>query len=92
MIFFPLAVDGLVELLGDVEAVHHRLGVREQLAAGGVERRAHVGPVRLHPLPLLLRQLPQALLGRRLVAAVGHGQHLGPLGCATSDNVGRFKG
>ena len=43
MIFFPLAVDGLVELLGDVEAVHYRLGVGEQLAAGGVERRAHVG-------------------------------------------------
>jgi hypothetical protein len=80
VIFFPLAVDGLVELLGHVEPVHHRLGVLEQIPAGGVERLAHVGPVRLHPLLLLLRQLLQALPGRRLVPPVGDGQDLGPVG------------
>src|ERR1700758_1332304 len=46
VIFFPLAVDGLVELLGHVEAVHHRLGMGQQLQAGVVERHRHVGPVR----------------------------------------------
>src|SRR5271157_348840 len=30
VIFFPLAVDGLVELLGDVEAVDHGPGVEQQ--------------------------------------------------------------
>src|SRR5207237_2582516 len=44
VIFFPLAVDGLVERLGDVEAVHHRLGVRQQGPAGVVERGRHVRP------------------------------------------------
>src|SRR3954453_17001076 len=36
VIFFPLAIDGLVELLGHVEAVHHRLGLGQQLPAGVV--------------------------------------------------------
>jgi hypothetical protein len=53
VIFPPLPVHGLVELLGDVEPVHHRLGVRQQIPAGGVERRGHVRPVRPH-LPSLL--------------------------------------
>src|SRR5262245_26374741 len=46
VIFFPLAVDGLVELLGDVEAVHDRLGLGQQVPAGAVEGLGHVRPVR----------------------------------------------
>src|SRR5690348_15370461 len=80
VIFPPLPVHGLVELLGDVEAVHHRLGVGQQPPAGGVERRGHVGPVRLHLLPLGLGQLLQAPPARRLVPPLGHGQDLRPLG------------
>jgi uncharacterized membrane protein len=33
VIFFPLAVDGLVELLGDVEAIDHRPGLGQQSPA-----------------------------------------------------------
>src|SRR6516164_6086787 len=54
VIFFPLPVHGLVELLGDVEAVHHAAGVRQLVPAGVVERLAHVGPVGLHLPPLRL--------------------------------------
>ena len=79
MIFFPLPVHGLVELLGDVEAVHDRLGVGQQPPAGVVERLGHVRPVRLHLPPLSLGQLLQALPARRLVPPLGHGQHLRPL-------------
>src|SRR6266851_6441192 len=74
VIFFPLAVNGLVELLGDVEAVHHRLGVGQQPAAGVVERLGHVRPVGLHLPPLLRAQFFQALAGRGLVPPFGHGQ------------------
>jgi len=80
VIFFPLPVHGLVELLGDVEAVHHAAGVRQLVPAGVVERLAHVGPVGLHLPPLRLRQLRQAGRGRGLVPAVGHGEHFGPVG------------
>jgi hypothetical protein len=80
VIFPPLPVHGLVELLGDVEAVHHRAGVGQPIAAGGMERRGHVRPVGPHLLPLLLRELVQAGPARRLVPPLGHGQHLGPLG------------
>jgi hypothetical protein len=76
VIFPPLPVHGLVEELGDMEPVHHRLRIRQQLPAGGVERRAHIGPVRLHLPPLPLRKLFQAFPGRGLIAALGHGQHL----------------
>src|SRR6266852_3060867 len=44
VIFFPLAVHRLVEQLGDVEPVHHRLGVGQQPPAGVVEGQGHVGP------------------------------------------------
>src|SRR5947209_18841415 len=54
VIFFSLAVDGLIELLGDVEAVHHRLGVGQQPLAGVVEGLRHVRTVGLY-LPALLR-------------------------------------
>jgi len=77
VIFFPLAVDGLVEPLGYVEAVHHGLGVRQQLPTSMVEGHGHVGPVRLHLLPLRFGQLFQAFPGRRLVPPVRHRQHLG---------------
>src|SRR5215831_12860341 len=53
VIFFPLAVNRLVELLGDVEAVHHGLGVGQQRTAGVMERLGHVCPVGLHLPPLL---------------------------------------
>src|SRR3954470_16031689 len=59
VIFPPLPVHGLVEQLGDMEAVHDRSGIREEAPAGGMERRPHVGPVGLHLLPLLVRQLLQ---------------------------------
>src|SRR5262245_2423897 len=61
VIFFPLPVDGLVEQLGDVEAIDHRLGLRQQGPAGVVECLRHVRSVRLHLLPLLQGQLFQAL-------------------------------
>jgi hypothetical protein len=80
VIFPPLPVHGLVELLGDMEPVHHCFGILQQLPTGGVEGRAHVGPVRLHLPPLLRRQLLQTLLARRLIAPLGHRQHLGPVG------------
>ena len=79
MIFFPLTVNGLVEVLGDVEAVHHRLGLGQELLTGVVERLRHVRPVGLHPLPLRLGYLFQALAGRGLVAPGRHGQHFRPL-------------
>jgi hypothetical protein len=79
VIFFPLAVDGLVELLGDVEAVYHRLGLRQQRPTGVVERLRHVRPVRLYALPLRHGQLFQAFPGRVLVPPFGHGQDLRPL-------------
>jgi hypothetical protein len=79
VIFFPLPVDGLVELLGDVEAIHYRLRVRQQRPTGVVESIGHVRPKRLHPLPLRRGQLFQAFPGRRLVAPLGNGQHRRPL-------------
>jgi len=79
VIFFPLAVHRLVEQLGDVEPVHHRLGVGQQPPAGVVERLGHVRPVRRHPPTLLRGQFFQALAGRRLVAALSHRQHRRPL-------------
>ena len=74
MIFPPLPIDGLVELLGDVEAVDHRPGVGQQAPAGGVQRRPHVRPVRPHLPPLPLRQSFQALPAGRLIPPRGHGQ------------------
>ena len=72
MIFPPLPVYGLVEQLGDLEAIHHRPGLLEQAPAGGVERRPQVSPVGLHLLPLLLGQRLQTLPARRLVPPRGH--------------------
>jgi hypothetical protein len=77
VIFFSLRVDGLVEQLGDVEAIDHRLGLRQQRPAGIVECLRHVRPVGLHLLPLHFGQLFQAFPGRCLVAPVRHGQHRG---------------
>src|SRR2546421_3918278 len=71
VIFFPLAVDGLVELLGDVEAVHHRAGLGQRVPAGVVERLGHVRSVSPHLLPLRRRQFLQAFPGRRLVPPFG---------------------
>src|SRR5262249_44594719 len=79
VIFPPLPVHGLIELLCDVEAVHNSFGVGQQPPAGGVERRGHVGPVRPHLPPLGLGQLLQAPPTRRLVPPLGHGQDLRPL-------------
>ena len=80
MIFPPLPVHGFVELLGDVEAVDHRLGMGQQAPTGGVQGRPHVGPVGLHLPALVLGQLFQARLAGRLVPPLGHRQHLGPVG------------
>src|SRR5262249_46450118 len=80
VIFPPLPVHGLVELLGDVETIDDCPGVGQQSPAGVVERLAHVSPVRLYLPPLLLRHLPQAVPARRLVPPLGHGEHLGPVG------------
>src|SRR6516225_5938836 len=80
VIFFPLLVDRLVEQLGDVKAIDHRLGLGQQRPAGVVERLGHIGPVGLHLLPLLKGQLFQAFAGRCLVPPVGHRQHLGLFG------------
>src|SRR5262249_3915255 len=77
VIFFPLAVDRLVELLGHMEAVHYWLGQRQQVSAGGVERLRHIGPVSPHLPPLRFGQLFQAFPGGGLVPPVRHGQHLG---------------
>jgi hypothetical protein len=79
VIFPPLPVDRLVEQLGDMEPIYHRLRIRQQLPAGGVERRAHVGPVRLYLPPLLGREVFQAFPGRRLAPPLGHGQHFRPV-------------
>jgi hypothetical protein len=80
VIFPPLPVDPLVEELGDMEPVHHRPGVGQQVPAGVVKGLPHVGPVRLHLLPLLRREVFQAFPGRRLIPALRHGQHRRPVG------------
>jgi len=60
--FFRWIIDGFVELLGHMEAVHHGLGIWQQLAAGVMERLGHVRPIRSHPLTLLERHFFQALV------------------------------
>src|SRR5437660_10645081 len=47
VIFFSLAVDGLIELLGAMSASHHRLGVAQQPMQGIVDCLRHVRTVRL---------------------------------------------
>jgi hypothetical protein len=79
VIFFPPAVDGLVEQLGDVEPVHHRRRSWQQRLTGVVERLGHVRPVRPHPAALTFAEFFQAFPGGGFVAALGHGQHLGVL-------------
>jgi hypothetical protein len=76
VIFFSLAVEGLVELPGHVEAVDHRTGVGQQGAAGVVQRLPHVRPVSPDLLPLLWGELAQALTARGFVPPRGHRQHL----------------
>jgi hypothetical protein len=80
VIFFPLTVDGLVEVLGDVEAVYHRLGLGQPFPAGIVKCLRHVRPVGLHPLPLRRGHLFQALAGCGLVTPRCDRQHLRPPG------------
>ena len=69
VIFFPLAIDGLVEVLGDVKTVDHPPGVGQSVPAGVVEGLPHVGPVRPH-LPALRRgEFLQAFLAGGLIAS-----------------------
>ncbi len=77
MIFFPLAVDGLVEQLSNMKAIHHRLGLWQQVSTGVVKRLSHVGSVRLDLQPLLGSQFFQAFSGGCFIPARFHGHDLG---------------
>lgn len=82
MIFFSLAVDGVVPQLGHVKAIDDAVGVGQQLGTRLVVRRRHVDPIAPHPGALLGRQQFQATPCRRFVASLGHRQRPRLLGVA----------
>jgi hypothetical protein len=74
VIFFALAIDGLVEQLGHMKAIDHPLGIRQQGGTRLVVRRPHIHAVAPYLFPLRRGQFLQAFPSGRLIAACLDGQ------------------